>query len=244
LEGGEEQAFFLSLIAAIPLFHVLPRDGAILHTIVFMIHFASLHNTRSPKPGLPPRTPLILASASPRRRELLTAAGYQIEVIPTDAPESSAAWLTARELVLLNARRKAAAAQAFRPGAALIIAADTLVSLDGESLGKPPDLESAARMLRRLAGRMHQVYTGVTLAGPGKTLCFAGLSHVQFLPLTDGQIAEYHRLINPLDKAGSYSAQEHPDKLIASIEGSLSNVLGLPMEQLTDTLAREFQIQP
>ncbi len=171
-------------------------------------------------------------------------AGYQIEVVPTDAPESSAAWLTARELVLLNARRKAVAAQALRPEAALIIAADTLVSLDGEALGKPADLEAAAAMLRRLAGRVHQVYTGVTVAGPGKSVSFADLSHVRFQPMTDGQIAEYHRLINPLDKAGGYSAQEHPDRLIAGIDGSKSNVLGLPMERLADLLAREFQIHP
>lgn len=131
-----------------------------------------------------------------------------------------------------------------RPGAALIIAADTLVSLDGESLGKPPDLAAAASMLRRLAGRVHQVYTGVTVASPGKSISFAGLSHVRFQPLKDAQIAEYVRLINPLDKAGGYSAQEHPDRIIARIDGSQSNVLGLPMEQLAGLLAREFQIHP
>ncbi len=188
---------------------------------------------------------LVLASASPRRRDLLTAHGYEFVAAPAPIEESAAGWLSARELVLLNAGLKSAARRGWRTGA-VVLGVDTLVSLDGQTLGKPRDLAEAADMLARLAGRTHQVYTGVSLnhADGGRIVSFVEVTRVTFLPLTAPEIAAYHRLIDPLDKAGAYAAQEHGEHVIASLDGSWSNVMGLPMERLTDVLAREFSIFP
>ena len=159
--------------------------------------------------------------------------------------ESEASWLSARELVLLNAVRKSAARRGWRSGA-VSLGVDTLVSLDGQTLGKPRDLAHAAEMLARLAGRTHRVYTGVCLdhAGSGRVVSFVEETRVTFLPLGTDEIAAYHRLIDPLDKAGAYAAQEHGEKIIAAMDGSWSNVMGLPVERLAEVLAREFSIRP
>ncbi len=189
--------------------------------------------------------PLVLASASPRRRDLLTTYGYEFVTAAATVEESTAAWMSARELVLLNAGRKSAARRGWRAGA-VVLGVDTLVSLDGRTLGKPRDLPEAAGMLTHLAGRTHQVYTGVCLdqADAGRTVSFVEETRVTFLPLTADDIAAYHQLIDPLDKAGAYAAQEHGEKIIAAVDGSWSNVMGLPMERLTEMLAREFSILP
>ena len=188
---------------------------------------------------------LVLASASPRRRDLLTAHGYEFVAAPAPVVESTAGWLSARELVLLNAGRKSAAQRGWRAGA-VVLGVDTLVSLDGRTFGKPRDLAEAAAMLSRLAGRTHQVYTGVCLdhADTGRAVSFVEETRVTFLPLGPREIADYHRLIDPLDKAGAYAAQEHGEKIIATVNGSWSNVMGLPMERLSEVLAREFSIRP
>ena len=188
---------------------------------------------------------LVLASASPRRRDLLTTAGYAFVAAPAAVEESADPQLSARELVLLNARRKSAARRGWRAGA-VVLGVDTLVSLDGATLGKPRDLADAARTLARLAGRTHRVYTGVSLeqTDAGRAVAFVEETRVTFRPLTAGEIAEYHRLIDPLDKAGSYAAQEHGEKIIASVDGSWSNVMGLPMETLASVLAGEFGVVP
>ena len=101
-------------------------------------------------------------------------------------------------------------------------------------------------MLGRLAGRTHQVWTGVCLdhATAGRVVSFVEETRVTFRALDAGEIAAYHRLIDPLDKAGAYAAQEHGEKIIAAVDGSWSNVMGLPMERLTEVLAREFSIRP
>jgi septum formation protein len=199
-----------------------------------------------------PAPPLVLASASPRRRQLLAEHGYRAEIRPAQVEEVDWPWLTVRELVLLNARRKAAALSAERPGE-VVLGVDTLVSLDGQALGKPRDMDHARAMLTRLGGREHQVYSGVCLmltpspalgGSRSRTVAFAEETRVMFRPLDDAAIAHYYSLIDPLDKAGSYAAQEHPELIIARIDGSRSNVLGLPMESLEAVLAREFSILP
>lgn len=189
--------------------------------------------------------PLVLASASPRRRRLLAEYGYPALIAPTQVEESTDERLSVRELVLLNAQLKSAAQWARHPRA-IVLGTDTLVCLDGHALGKPADLHEAAAMLGRLAGRWHEVYSGVCLACPahGQEVCFVEETRVRFHPLTQDGIAGYLRLIDPLDKAGGYAAQEHGERIIASFEGSWTNVLGLPMERLATVLAEEFGILP
>ena len=188
---------------------------------------------------------LVLASASPRRRQLLAEYGFAAQVLPAQVEESAVDWLSVRELVALNAGLKSAALWAACPRA-VVIGVDTLVCLDGEALGKPPDLAQAAAMLARLAGRSHQVYSGVCLALPaaGRTIQFVEETIVTFHSLTPAAIQAYLRLIDPLDKAGGYAAQEHGEKIIAATHGSWTNVLGLPMERLIRVLEAEFGIRP
>jgi len=181
---------------------------------------------------------LILASASPRRAELLRQAGFNaFDVVSPNVEESHDATLSPARLTIENAERKARAVAA-QASDAVVIAADTLVYVDDEPLGKPDNLEQAVAMLKRLAGRRHQVCTGVALAGPGpaETETFATISHVSFKPLTEEQIHAYHQLCNPLDKAGGYGIQDAPDWLLARLEGSWSNVVGLPIEELIPRL--------
>ncbi len=180
---------------------------------------------------------LILASASPRRSELMHEAGYDFEVIVPEVEEAHDENLTCEVLTTENARWKALAVALAVPEA-LVIAADTLVYLDQKPIGKPKDLDEARDMLRRLSGRTHQVCTGVALAhaAASEVSVFAVVSQVTFKPLTDEIIAEYHRRIQPLDKAGGYAIQDESAMIIAGIEGSWSNVKGLPMERLIEEL--------
>ena len=198
--------------------------------------------TANHPPAASPR--LVLASASPRRRDLLADYGYDALVAPADVIESEDPFLSVKERVLLNAVRKSAAVGNW-PEHAFILGVDTLVSLDGEALGKPADRAEAARMVARLSGRTHQVFTGVALreADTGRFQSFVDESRVSFRPLDAAQIAAYHALINPLDKAGGYAAQEHGEKVISRLEGSWTNVMGLPMERLVPLLANRG-IQP
>lgn len=188
--------------------------------------------------------PLVLASQSPRRVELMREAGYEFEIIVPQVEEAHDASLTPQALTVENARRKAAAASATRPEA-LCLGSDTLVYLDGEPLGKPTDREEALVMLRRLSGRAHEVCTGVYLAWDGgrQGRGFHVISEVIFKPLTDELILAYHERVNPLDKAGAYGIQEHGDMIISGHAGSWTNVMGLPMERLAEELAAEG-IQP
>jgi septum formation protein len=181
--------------------------------------------------------PLVLASQSPRRVELMREAGYVFEVVVPEVEESHDASVTPEALTLENARRKAMAAALSRSGA-LCIGADTLVYLDGEPLGKPADLDEAQTMLRRLSGRSHEVCTGVYLAWDGgkQGWGFHVISKVVFKLLTDEVIESYHAWVNPLDKAGAYGIQEHGDMIISGHEGSWTNVMGLPMERLAEEL--------
>lgn len=181
-------------------------------------------------------TPLILASASPRRRELLSLTGLPFQVDAPDVDESCT--LPPREAVQELSRRKALAASAMHPGCA-ILAADTLVSVDEQALGKPHDAPDACRMLSMLSGRWHQVYTGVTVIAPDGTLrCEADTTDVHFEAMTDEAIRRYVSTGEPMDKAGAYAVQGIAGLWIDQLRGSHTNVIGLPMS-LTRRLLEE-----
>jgi septum formation protein len=182
--------------------------------------------------------PFILASASPRRAELLRSLKLQFKVVPGDATEIFDGQLSPHELCQLNAHRKARAVAKKNPDA-LVLGADTLVFLGREIFGKPRDLDEAEQMLAKLQGRTHQVVTGVCLMHlrAHREKIFAAGTDVTFHPLDAEQIREYLSKINPLDKAGAYAIQEHGEKIVAEISGSYSNVVGLPVEKLGEELA-------
>lgn len=180
---------------------------------------------------------LVLASASPRRAELLR--DYQPVVHPSDAREQPPGSQPAPQLTTTNARLKAEPVSALYPDH-LVVGVDTLVVLDGEAMGKPTDLADAFAMLSRLNGRIHEVCSGVCLAHrkSGSLMTFHEVTHVKFRPLTDGGIRAYLNKIDPMDKAGAYAAQEHGEDIIERMEGSRSNVIGLPMERFREALDR------
>ena len=180
---------------------------------------------------------LILASASPRRAELLRELGMSFEVIPADVPEADHEQLTAAELCQINAYRKARVI-AKRFPAAVVLGADTLVTLGTTTFAKPTNLADAQRMLWQLQGRTHTVVTGVCLLHLAAHRCriFAEQTAVTFRQLDAMQIDEYLRRINPLDKAGAYAIQEHGAMIVKSISGSYSNVVGLPVERVQPIL--------
>src|SRR5882762_9584507 len=186
------------------------------------------------------RSSVILASASPRRAELLRQIVEDFEVVASDAPEVHDDQLTAWEMAQVNAYRKARAVAKKFPDA-LVMAADTLVYLDQEAklFGKPADLEHAFTMLKQLSGRTHAVITGVCLLllREHRQRVFAEWTDVKFHPLTARQIKDYLALINPLDKAGAYAIQEHGERVVAEIFGSYSNVVGLPVEKVREELS-------
>lgn len=182
--------------------------------------------------------PLVLASASPRRRDLMTEAGYDFRVEPSNVEEVHDERAGLNELTMENAAAKARHAAALFPDH-LVIAADTLVAIDGCALTKPADMEEAERMIAKLAGRTHEVCTSVVLrcGASGLERRFEVVTAVTFKPLNPEERRAYLALINPLDKAGGYAAQEHGDKIIAAVAGSWTNVVGLPMERLAEELS-------
>jgi len=186
------------------------------------------------------RNPLILASASPRRVELLRQIVADFEVVPGATSEVHDEQLTAWEMAQVNAYRKARAVAKKFPDS-IVLGADTLVYLDREArlFGKPASPAEAARMLGELQGRTHAVITGVCLLHlrEHRQRVFAEWTDVRFHPLTPAQIKEYLGLINPLDKAGAYAIQEHGERLVAEISGSFSNVVGLPLERVREELS-------
>ena len=190
------------------------------------------------------RPRLLLASASPRRRELLAEAGFAFEVVTPQVDEISSLTLTLQEATAWNALRKGLAIARRNPGD-VVLAADTLVELDGHLIGKPADRAEAARTLRRLSGQSHLVASSVFVAHlrVGKSENFTVSSRVVFKKLSNRMIEEYLSLIDPLDKAGAYAAQGHGRSIIARIIGSRSNVIGLPVEETGAALAR-FGFRP
>jgi septum formation protein len=173
---------------------------------------------------------LILASASPRRRELLRAIGAELTVRPADIEEVLDAG-PLPEAVAALALRKARAVAAKAAGA-VVLAADTVVVVDGEPLGKPADAAEARAMLRRLRGRAHEVMTGVAVADTrtGREATAVEVSRVTMAPVTDAAIDAYVATGEPLDKAGAYAVQGLAGAFVAKVEGSYSNVVGLPVE--------------
>ena len=181
--------------------------------------------------------PLILASASPRRAELLRLLELNLRVLPGTAEDVSHEHLSPLEVCQLNAHRKARAVAKKIPDA-LVLGADTLVFLDGEILGKPRSFKDAAKMLGKLQGRTHQVVTGVCLMHlrSHRERIFAVSTDVLFHPLNKKQIRDYLKKIHPLDKAGAYAIQDAGEFIISEISGSFSNVVGLPVEKLREEL--------
>jgi septum formation protein len=186
----------------------------------------------------------ILASSSPRRRELLAAIGLDFEVIPSNVPELREQNETPEEYVARLSREKACAVAAQYPSR-WVIAADTTVALGDQVLEKPIDGPDAARMLALIAGQTHVVYTGVTLhrVDPPYADTHVATSEVRILPLTPHDIAWYVRTGEPLDKAGAYAAQGVGGMFIDSIHGSYTNVVGLPLALLFQML-RKAGIDP
>jgi septum formation protein len=185
----------------------------------------------------------ILASASPRRRQLLEQAGYEFEIIRPALAEISEAWFTIREATICNATRKALEVARSAPDA-VVLGADTLVALDGEVIGKPRDLAHAKKLLQRLSGRLHEVRTAVFICqlADGRAHTYQEISEVRFRTVDRRAIAQYLAKIDPLDKAGAYAAQGHGVEIIERIDGSYSNVVGLPMEA-TARVLRDFGIE-
>ena len=174
--------------------------------------------------------PLILASGSPRRRELLGALGLSFEVVVSDTPEPLDPSLSPESQALALAARKSRAVAAGAPGA-LVLGADTIVVLNGEMLGKPRDDDDAFRMLRGLSGHDHQVITGVALVDVGSSIevASAASTTVRFRRLSDDDIARYVASGEPRDKAGGYAIQGLGATLIAGFDGCFTNVVGLPL---------------
>jgi len=183
--------------------------------------------------------PIILASGSPRRASLMRLLSRDFAVMVSDAPECDAGHFTPHEVCQLNAHRKARTVAKHHPDA-LVIGADTEVALETQIFGKPESKKQAEEMLLKLQGRTHEVVTGVCLLQlrNHKELLFTVSTRVKFHPLTRKQVQEYLGQINPLDKAGAYAIQEHGELIVESIDGSLTNVVGLPVEALREELAR------
>jgi septum formation protein len=181
--------------------------------------------------------PLILASTSPRRRRLLTEHGYAFRVVPADITEITPPHMSPGEITLYNARAKSLFVSRAEPES-LVLGVDTLVAFEGAVLGKPENMKAAFNMVKRLNGRTHDVYSGVWLrhAESKRERGFIDITRVHFRKLTDTQLRDYLDRIGPLDKAGAYAAQEDRGELIEAIEGSFSNVIGLPMEALAMNL--------
>jgi septum formation protein len=182
--------------------------------------------------------PLILASASPRRAELLNLLPVKFRVLPGEAPEAAHEHLSPLEICQLNAHRKARAVAKKIPDA-LVLGADTLVFLGNEILGKPRSFKAAEKMLGKLQGRTHQVVTGVCLMHlrRHRERIFAVSTDVLFHPLTRKQIRDYLKKIHPFDKAGAYAIQDAGEFIVSEISGSFSNVVGLPVEKLREELS-------
>lgn len=181
-------------------------------------------------PGRSPMTRLVLASGSPRRRDILTALGLAFDVRPPDVDETLRSGEGASAAARRLAEQKVAAVEAGPDE--LVLAADTIVVLDGELLGKPTGPNDAATMLGRLAGRSHEVITGLALRFGAETRSVVALTTVTFRSLDPAEITAYVATGEPLDKAGAYGIQGYGSALVERIEGDFFNVMGLPVPTL------------
>jgi septum formation protein len=186
--------------------------------------------------SLQPKQPLILASASPRRRELLQQIGLEFTVVTADIDETPLASEHHLSYTLRLADAKARAVLALHPDA-VVIGADTTVVVDGELLGKPRNADDAVRMLRLLRARGHEVTTGIAVLTRDQTLTATETTEVFFNDLTEGNIAAYIATGEPMDKAGAYAIQGRAAQWIPRIAGEYSNVVGLPLARLAELLA-------
>lgn len=180
---------------------------------------------------------LLLASSSPRRKELLQAAGFTFDVVAAVVDEAQHRGESPAAYVERLACEKARAGATGRP-AAVVIGADTAVVLEDDVLGKPVDADDAEQMLRRLGGRTHDVLTGVAIAHRGEVHSLVERTTVWMLPWTDPDLARAIACGEPFDKAGAYAIQGYAARFIPRIEGSYSNVVGLPVEAVVRLLAR------
>ena len=174
---------------------------------------------------------LILASGSPRRRDMLRKVGLEFDVIPSPAEELHDESMALDQLCEENARLKALAVAQDYPEAT-VIGADTLVYVDQTPLGKPHSKEEAEATLMRLSGRTHQVCTGVCIARAGKVVSFHTITEVVFKKLSGETIKDYMSKVDVMDKAGSYAVQEHREMIVEQVRGDYDNVVGLPVAQL------------
>lgn len=177
---------------------------------------------------------LILASTSPRRAELLKSAGLPFAAIAPDADEKLREGETPVEYAVRTAREKAESLPV--ASGTVILGADTVVAAEGRILGKPADAENAKAMLRLLSGKLHEVITGVCLRSAEKTVCFHVATAVLFRNLTEEEIAAYVATGDPLDKAGAYAIQNGAAGMVRRIDGSYSNVVGLPLCEVIEAL--------
>ena len=185
---------------------------------------------------------LILASRSPRRARLLREAGYELDVVPADIDESRFDAEPPQRYVSRLAAAKAAAI-ASRAAGRIVVAADTVVLIDDLVLGKPADPGDAASMLGRLSGRTHEVLTGVVVARDGRRLEAVETTRVTFATLERARIAWYAGTGEPDDKAGAYAVQGIGSRFVERIEGSYTNVVGLPVA-LVDRFVRQLEARP
>jgi septum formation protein len=184
---------------------------------------------------------LVLASGSPRRSEILTNVGWQFEKHTADIDESELPGESPEEYVRRLALEKAAAVAALYPDR-LVLGADTTVVVGGEIIGKPADADDAARMIRLLAGRLHEVLTGVALVARGRSTVGLQRTEVTFSPMTDSEIDYLVTHGDPLDKAGAYAVQAQAALFIEGIRGDYWNVVGLPIN-LVYELARSIDLE-
>ncbi|MGN0665802.1 MAG: Maf family protein [Huintestinicola sp.] len=174
---------------------------------------------------------IILASASPRRQELLRYAVSEFAVIPAEVQEIVPPGTRAEDAPKVLAELKASALAELHPDDT-VIGSDTVVILDGEIFGKPANEEDARNMLRRLSGRTHKVVTGVCIISKGRRLTFSEETEVTFYPLSDEDIEEYIATGDPMDKAGAYGIQSEGCVLVREVKGNFANVVGLPIALL------------
>ncbi len=193
--------------------------------------------------------PLVLASASPRRREFLHQLGYPFEVVTPATEEKVRPGESATAYVRRNASEKSQDVAGRVAAGSVVIAADTVVVLRGRIMEKPRSEEDAHEMLRALSGQVHQVITGFCVRGPGRDGAAAEHSaavstDVEFKALSDAEISAYIRSGEPMDKAGAYAIQGRASYMIRQIRGSYTNVVGLPMTELVEVLAGDFGVEP
>ena len=191
----------------------------------------------------------MLASASPRRRGYLHQLGYDFEAVTPRTEEKPREGETPEGYVRRNAREKSADVAGRVSPQAVVVAADTVVALGGRIMEKPAGAEGAREMLRALSGQVHQVITGVCVRGKGadgaeQECVFAVTTDVEFKALPDEEIEAYLASGEPMDKAGAYAIQGRAAYMIRRISGSYTNVVGLPLTELEETLSREFGVKP